>query len=70
MWHEWGEEIRILTVKPDGRRPLGRPRHGWLDTNKVAVREIRWCNMDWIDLTQDRDTMKGSCVHGNDLRVP
>jgi hypothetical protein len=42
-------------VKPEGKRPLGRPRRGWLYNFKMDLREIEWGSMDWIDLAQDRD---------------
>jgi hypothetical protein len=46
---------RALLGKPDGKRPLGRPRCRWLDNIKIDLREIRWSGMDWIDLAQYRD---------------
>jgi hypothetical protein len=46
---------RILVGKPEGKRPLGRPRHGWVDSIKMDVREVGWDGMDWIELSQDRD---------------
>jgi hypothetical protein len=46
---------RILVGKPDGKRPLGRPRHRWVDNVKVDLRQIEWGRMDWIDQPQDRD---------------
>jgi hypothetical protein len=46
---------RILVGKPEGKRPLGRPRRRWLDNIKMDLREIRGGGIDWIDLTQDRD---------------
>jgi hypothetical protein len=51
---------RILVGKPEGRRPLGRPRHRWVDNIKMDLRDI-----DWIDLAQDRP-VEGSCEHGNE----
>jgi hypothetical protein len=45
----------ILGGKPDGKRPLGRPRCKWVDNIKMDLREIGWGGMDWIDLAQDRD---------------
>jgi hypothetical protein len=45
---------RILVGKPEGRRPLGRPRCRWEDNIKMDLREIGWGAMDWIDLAQDR----------------
>jgi hypothetical protein len=41
--------------KPKGKRPLGRPRRGWVDNIKIDLREIGWDGMDWIDLAKDRD---------------
>jgi hypothetical protein len=43
---------RILVGKPEGKRPLGRPRRRWVDNIKI---EIGWDGRDWIDLAQDRD---------------
>jgi hypothetical protein len=37
--------------KPEGKRPLGRPRHGWVNNIKVDLREIEWADMDWSDLS-------------------
>jgi hypothetical protein len=41
--------------KPEGKRPLGRPRRRWVNNIKIYLREIRWDSMDWIDLAQVRD---------------
>jgi hypothetical protein len=46
---------RILVVKPEGKRPLGRPRRRWVENIKMDLREIGWDVMDWIDLVQDRN---------------
>jgi hypothetical protein len=46
---------RILVGKPEGRRPLGTPRHRWVDNIKMFLRELGWSGMDRIDLAQDRD---------------
>jgi hypothetical protein len=47
---------RVLVGKPEGRRPLGRPRLKWEDNIKIDLQEVGWLGvMDWIDLTQDRD---------------
>jgi hypothetical protein len=45
---------RILVEKPEGKRPLGRPRRRWVDNIKIDLREIGWDGMDWIDLAQNR----------------
>jgi hypothetical protein len=54
-----GEEVRgaynILAARPEGRRPLGRPRIRWEDNIKMDLREIRFGDVDWIHCTQDRD---------------
>jgi hypothetical protein len=41
--------------KPDGKRPLGRPRRRWVDNIKMDLRVIRLDGVDWIELAQDRD---------------
>jgi hypothetical protein len=46
---------RILVGKPEGKRPLGRPRRRWANNIKMDLREIGWDGMVWIDLAQDRD---------------
>jgi hypothetical protein len=46
---------RILMGKPEGKRPVGRPRRRWVDNIIMYLREIGWDDMDWIDLAQDRD---------------
>jgi hypothetical protein len=58
-----GEKInayRILVGKPEGRRPLGRPRRRWVDKTNLKILLIwtilkRWDGVDWVDLAQDRD---------------
>jgi hypothetical protein len=46
---------RILVRRPEGRRPLGRPRRRWEDNIKTDLREVGWGSMNWIELAQDRD---------------
>jgi hypothetical protein len=46
---------RILVGKPEGKRPLGRPRRRWLNNIKIDLREIGWDGVDWSDMDQDRD---------------
>jgi hypothetical protein len=45
-------------VKPQRKRPLGRPRRRWVDNIKMDLRKIECGGMDWIDLTQDRGQWK------------
>jgi hypothetical protein len=46
---------RILVGRPEGSRPLGRPRRRWEDNIKMDLQEVGWGDMDWIDMAQDRD---------------
>jgi hypothetical protein len=46
---------RILVGKPEGKRPLGRPRRRWVYNIKVNLGETGWDGVDWIDMAQDRD---------------
>jgi hypothetical protein len=41
--------------KPEGKRPLGRPRRRWVDNIKMDLGEIGWNGVAWIDMAQDRD---------------
>jgi len=52
-----GEERRILGFvgKPEGKRPLGRPRRRWEDNIKMDLQEVGCGGMDWIELTQGRN---------------
>jgi hypothetical protein len=46
---------RVLVGRPEGKRPVERPRSRWVDNIKMDLREIGWDGMDWIDLAQERD---------------
>jgi hypothetical protein len=61
---------RILVGKPEGERPLGRPRRRWVDNIKIDLREIRWDGMDWLDLAQDRDQWRALVNMVMNFRVP
>jgi len=42
-------------AKPEGKRPLGRPKHRWEDNIKMDLQEVGCVGMDWIELAQNRD---------------
>jgi hypothetical protein len=46
---------RVLVGKPEGKRPLGRPRRRWEDNIRMDLQEVGCRGMDWIGLAQDRD---------------
>jgi hypothetical protein len=61
---------RALVGKPEGRRPLGRPRRRWEDIIKMDLREVGWGGMDWINLAQDMDRWRALVNAVMNLRVP
>jgi hypothetical protein len=60
----------ILVGKPEGRRPLGRPRSRWEDNIKMDLREIGFGDVDWIHLGQDRDRWRAVVNTVISLQVP
>jgi hypothetical protein len=52
--------------KPEGKRPLGRPRGRWQDGIKIDLREIGWGGVEWIHLAHDRDRLAGCCECGDE----
>jgi hypothetical protein len=67
---EKGNAYRILVGKPEGKRPLGRPRRRWVDNIKMNLREIGWGCTDWIGLAQDRDQWRALVNTVMNFRVP
>jgi len=68
-----GEErgvIRVFLGKPEGRRPLWRPRRRWVDNISVDLQEVECGYMDWIGLAQDRDMWRTLVCAVMNLRVP
>jgi hypothetical protein len=61
---------RILVLRLQGKRPLGRPRYRWDDNIKMVLREIWWSDMDWIDLGQDKEQWRDFVITVMNLRVP
>jgi hypothetical protein len=67
-----GEErnvYKVLVGKPEGKRPLGRPRHRWEDGIRMDLREIVWGSVEWIQLAQDRDQWQALVDTVMNLRV-
>jgi hypothetical protein len=68
-----GEErgaYRVLVGKPEGRRPLERPRSRWVDNIRMELQEVGCGYMDWIGLAQDRDRWRTLLSAVMNLRVP
>jgi hypothetical protein len=61
---------RSLVRKPEGKRPLGRPRHRWIDNIKMDLLEIGLSGVDWIGLPQDRYRWRALVIAVMNLRVP
>ena len=60
---------RVLVGKPDGKRPLGRPRRRWEDI-RMDLQEVGLGYVDWIGLAQDRDSWRALVSAVRNLRVP
>jgi hypothetical protein len=69
MWAK-RNAYRILVGNPEGKRPLGRPRHRWVDNIKIDFREIGWDGIDWIDLAQDMDWWRALVKAIMNFQVP
>ena len=61
---------RVLVGKPEGKRPLGRPRRRWVDNIRMDLQELGCGYMDWIGLAQDRDRWLTFVSAVMNLRVP
>ena len=62
--------ITVLVGKPEGKRPLGRPRHRWEDNIKMDLREVGCDPRDWIYLAEDSDQWRVYVRTVMNLRVP
>jgi hypothetical protein len=60
---------RVLVGKPEGKRPLERPKSRWDDGLKMDLRDIGWGGVDWIYLAQDRDRWQAVVNEVMNLRV-
>jgi hypothetical protein len=61
---------RVLVWKPDEKRQLGRTKRTWENNIKMNLQEVKCWGMDWIDLTQDRDSWRPIVNTLMNLRVP
>jgi hypothetical protein len=61
---------RVLVGKPEGKRPLGRPRRRWEDNIKVDLQYVGGCRGDWMELAQDRDGWRALVSTVMNFRVP
>jgi hypothetical protein len=56
--------------KPEGKRPLGRPRRRWVDNITIDLRDIGWDGMDWLYLAQERNQWRALVNMAMNLQVP
>jgi hypothetical protein len=61
---------RVLVWKPEGKRPLGRPRRRWEDNIEMDLHEVGYGDMDCIELAQDRDRWRALVNAVMNIRVP
>jgi len=61
---------RVLVKKPEGKRPLGRPRRRWEDNIKMDLQEVGCGGMDWFELAQDRNRWRALVNALMNLQVP
>jgi len=61
---------RVLVRKPEGKRPLGRPRRRWEDNIKMDLQEVGGVFEDWMEVAQDRDRLRALVSTVMNLRVP
>jgi hypothetical protein len=61
---------RVLVGKPEGKRPLGRPRRRWEDNSRMDLQEVECGCVDWIGLAQDRDRWRALVSAVMNRRVP
>jgi hypothetical protein len=61
---------RVLVVKPEGKRPLGRPRGRWEENVTADIQEVGCGGVDWIELAQDRDSWRAFVNAVMNLKVP
>ena len=72
MWGVWRriEGAQGVGGKPEGKRPLGRPRRRWEDNIKMGLQEVGGGRVDWMELAQDRDGWRALVGTVRNFRVP
>jgi sensor domain CHASE-containing protein len=70
MYGERRDAYRILARKPDGKRPLGRPRRGWWAKSKIYFKEVVWQGEGWIDLAEGKDKWRAVVNVAMNLGIP
>jgi len=68
--HDRRGVYRVLVGKPEGQRPLGRPRRRWEDNIRMDLQEVECGGMDWIEVAQDRESLRAFVNAVMNLRVP
>ena len=61
---------RVLVGKPEGNRPLGKPRRRWEDNIKMDLQEVGCEGMDWVEVPQDRDRWRAPLSAVMNLKIP
>jgi hypothetical protein len=61
---------KLLVGKPEGKRPLGRPRRRWVDNIRIDLGEVGWSDVDWTGLAQDNNRWRALVNSALNLRVP
>jgi hypothetical protein len=67
---EMATVYKSLVGKPEGKRPLGRPKRRWENNIEIDLRTIGWEGVDWINMAQDRDRWRALVNTVMNLRVP
>jgi hypothetical protein len=60
----------LLVGKPEGKRPLGRPRRSWVDNIRMDLGKVGWCGVDWIGLAKGRNRWRALVNSVLNLLVP
>jgi hypothetical protein len=68
-WGRRGTRLGYWWEKPEGKRPLGRPRRRWVDNIRMDVGEVGWGDVDWIGLAQDKGKWRALVNSEMNLRV-